>query len=84
LGWAYLFNLHFQRLSWHRFGWNAARSWLSVIDHNLGNLWRRVLPNRIDPWSLTSLLRRLVKTGGRLLKHARYYWTIDNLKLLGR
>jgi hypothetical protein len=27
----------------------------------------------IGNWSLTSLQRRLVKTGGRLVKHARYY-----------
>ena len=31
-------------------------------------------PKRIDTWSLTSLQRRLGKTGGRLVKHARYYW----------
>jgi hypothetical protein len=38
-------------------------------------LWRRlVLPKKIDNWSLTSLQQRLVKTGGRLVKHARYYW----------
>ena len=42
--------------------------------YNLGNLWRRlVLPTGIDTWSLTSLQQRLVKTGGRLIKHARYY-----------
>ena len=28
---------------------------------------------RIEKWSLTSLQQRLVKTGGRLVKHARYY-----------
>jgi hypothetical protein len=40
-------------------------------------LWRRlVLPRRIDGWSLTSLQQRLVKTGGRLVKHARYYWLL--------
>jgi hypothetical protein len=51
------------------------RLWLSVIAYNLGNLWRRlVLPNRTGNWSLTSLQQRLVKTGGRLVKHARYYW----------
>jgi hypothetical protein len=45
--------------------------------YNLGNLWRRlVLPKRIDNWSLTSLQQRLVKTGGRLIKHARYYWLL--------
>ena len=44
---------------------------------HLGNLWRRlVLPRRIDSWSLTSLQQRLVKTGGRLVKHARYYWLL--------
>jgi hypothetical protein len=43
----------------------------------LGGLWRRlVLPKRIDNWSLTSLHQRLVKTGGRLVKHARYYWLL--------
>ena len=29
-------------------------------------------PRRIDKWSLTCLQQRLLKTGGRLLKHARY------------
>ena len=28
---------------------------------------------RADQWPLTSLQQRLVKTGGRLIKHARYY-----------
>jgi Transposase DDE domain group 1 len=56
---------------------NEVRLWLSVIAYNLGNLWRRlVLPNRIGNWSLTSLQQRLVKTGGRLVKHARYYWLL--------
>ena len=42
-----------------------------------GNLWRRlVLPKRIDSWSLTGVRQRLVKTGGRLVKHARYYWLL--------
>jgi hypothetical protein len=53
------------------------RLWLSVIAYNLGNLWRRfALPSRIYKWSLTSLQQRLVKTGGRLVKHARYYWLL--------
>jgi hypothetical protein len=46
---------------------------LSLTAYNLGNLWRR-LPQRIENWSLTSLQQRLVKTGGRLIKHARFYW----------
>jgi hypothetical protein len=65
------------RLSCHRFRSNEVRLWLSVIAYNLGNLWRRlVLPRRIEKWSLTSLQQRLVKTGGRLVKHARYYWLL--------
>jgi hypothetical protein len=65
------------RLSCHRFRCNEVRLWLSVMAYNLGNLWRRlVLPRRIDNWSLTSLQQRLVKTGGRLIKHARYYWLV--------
>ena len=65
------------RLSCHRFRANEVRLWLSLIAYNLGNLWRRlVLPARIDSWSLTSLQQRLVKTGGRLVKHARYYWLL--------
>ena len=33
-----------------------------------------MLPKKIENWSLTSLQQRLVKRGGRLVKHARYYW----------
>jgi hypothetical protein len=65
------------RLSCHRFRANEVRLQLSVLAYNLGNLWRRlVLPKKIDHWSLTSLQQRLVKTGGRLVKHARYYWLL--------
>ncbi len=32
-------------------------------------LWLSILA-----YNLGNLLRRLVKTGGRLVKHARYYW----------
>ena len=65
------------RLSCHRFRSNEVRLWLTIIAYNLGNLWRRlVLPQRIGNWSLTSLQQRLVKTGGRLVKHARYYWLL--------
>ena len=65
------------RLSCHRFRSNQVRLWLSPIAYNLGNLWRRlVLPRKIDNWSLTSLQQRLVKTGGRLVRHARYYWQL--------
>lgn len=80
---------HWTRLSCHRFRANEVRLQLSVLAYNLGNLWRRLgLPHRIKRWSLTSLQQRLVKTGGRLLKHARYYWLLLaeghlNLRLFG-
>jgi len=68
---------HWTRLSCHRFRANEVRLQCSVLAYNLGNLWRRlVLPQRIDRWSLTSLQQRLAKTGGRLIKHARYYWLL--------
>ena len=68
---------HWTRLSCHRFRANEVRLQLSVLAYNLGNLWRRlVLPPRIKRWSLTSLQQRLVKTGGRLVKYARYYWLL--------
>jgi hypothetical protein len=55
----------------------SARSAAVGVSHCLqpGNFWRR-LPHRIDHWSLTSLQQRFVKTGGRLVKHARYYWLL--------
>ena len=34
------------------------------------------VPPALRNWSLTSLQQRLVKTGGRLVKHARYYWLL--------
>ena len=65
------------RLSCHRFRSNQVRLALSLLAYNLGNLWRRLaLPKRIENWSLTSLQQRLVKTGGRLVKDARYYWLL--------
>ena len=73
------------RLSCHRFRGNEVRLWLSVIAYNLGNLWRRLaLPTKIGSWSLTSLQQRLVKTGGRPVKHARYYWLLLAEGLLTR
>lgn len=40
----------------------------------LGRWWS--LPQRNGNWSLRSLQQRLVKTGDRLIKHARYYWLL--------
>jgi hypothetical protein len=65
---------HWTRLSCHRFRANEVRLLLGVIAYNLDNLLRRlVLPVAIQRWSLTSLQQRLFKTGGRLIRHARYF-----------
>jgi hypothetical protein len=65
------------QLSCHRFRSNQVRLALSLLAYNLGNLWRRLaLPQMIENWSLTSLRQRLVKTGGGLVKYARYYWLL--------
>jgi hypothetical protein len=73
------------RLSCHRFRSNEVRLWLSLIAYNLGNLWRRlVLPKKIENWSLTSLQQRLVKTGGRLVQHARYWLMLAESHLTRR
>jgi hypothetical protein len=65
------------RLSCHRFRSNQVRLALSLLAYNLGNLWRRLaLPKRIEKCSLTSLQQRLLKTGGRLVNHARYHWLL--------
>lgn len=53
------------RLSCHRFRSNEVRRWLSVLAYNLGNLWRRlVLPRGIENWSMTSLQRWQLGSGG--------------------
>jgi Transposase DDE domain group 1 len=65
---------HWTRLSYHCFRANEVRLLLGVIAYNLGNLLRRlVLPLAIQSWSLTSLQQRLFKTGGRLIRYARYF-----------
>jgi hypothetical protein len=50
------------RLSRRRFWPNEVRPWRRLVP-----------PKKIEKCSLTSLQQRLVKTGGRLVKHARYY-----------
>ena len=61
------------RLTCHRFRSNEVRLWLSVIPTLSG---RQALPGRIENWLVTSLLLPLVKTGGPLVKQARYYWLL--------
>ena len=64
--------LHWARLSCHRFVANAVRLQLFVLAYNLGNFLRRLaLPREVREWSLRSLQVKLIKTGARMVRHAR-------------
>jgi len=69
------------RLSCHQFRSNEMRLPLTCSSTIWGTCGGGcppgpVLPLRVGNWSLTSLQQRLVKTGGRLIKRARYYWLL--------
>ena len=56
-----------------RFAANAVRLQLHALAYNLANFLRTLAtPEGIETWSLTSLRERLIKTGARLVGHARY------------
>jgi hypothetical protein len=64
--------LNWTRLSCHKFVANQVRLWLFILAYNLGNFMRRLaLPEGLKHWSLTSIQTRMIKTGGRLVRHAR-------------
>ena len=64
--------LNWTRLSCHRFVANQVRLALFILAYNLGNLLRRLaLPRAIKDWSLRSVQVKLIKIGGRLVRHAR-------------
>ena len=64
--------LNWTRLSCHKFVANQVMLWLFILAYNLGNFFRRLaLPEAIKSWSLTSIQTRLIKIGGRLVRHAR-------------
>jgi hypothetical protein len=64
--------LNWARLSCHRFVANQVRLLLFILAYNLGNFLRRLgLPRAVKDWSLHSLQLKLIKTGGRIVRHAR-------------
>jgi len=66
------YGLNWTRLSCHRFVANQVRLWLFVLAYNLGNFMRRLtLPESVKHWSLRSVQTKLIKMGGRLVRHAR-------------
>lgn len=65
---------NYTRLSCNRFRSNKVWLQPAVVADNLSNVWRRLgLPHRIRNGSLTSLQHRLLRSGGWLVKRARYY-----------
>ena len=65
--------LKWTRLSCMRFAANEVRFQLHALAYNLANFLRTLAtPEAIERWSLTSLRERLIKTGARLVRHARY------------
>lgn len=52
---------------------NQTRLQLFALAYNLANFLRRLaLPREIDRWSLTTLREKLVKTGAKVVRHAKY------------
>ena len=67
-----LYALNWTRLSCHRFVANRVRLSLFILAYNLGNFLRRLcLPKAIRHWSLRSVQVKLIKMGGRLVRHSR-------------
>jgi hypothetical protein len=65
--------LRWTRLSCRAFQDNAVRLQLFALAYNLANFLRSlVLPQEVEHWSLTTLREKLVKIGGRIVRHGRY------------
>ena len=46
---------------------------MHALAYNLGNFLRTLaLPDAIEHWSLTSLRDKLIKIGGKIVRHGRY------------
>jgi len=58
------------RLSCHDFVDNQLRLQLFALAYNLGNfLHTMALPQGVRPWSLTTLLEKLIKIGAKVVTH---------------
>ena len=67
-----LYALNWTRLSCHRFVANRVRLSLFILAYNLGNFLRRLcLPKAVRHWSLRSVQVKLIKMGGRVVRHSR-------------
>lgn len=55
----------------HALKWTRLSCMRFAANHQL-QLHALAIPKAIETWSLTSLRERLIKTSGRLVRHARY------------
>ena len=61
------------QLSCCSFAANAVRLQLHALTYNLANFMRTLaLPEAVKQWSLTSLRKKLVKIGAKVVRHGRY------------
>jgi Transposase DDE domain group 1 len=66
------YTLNRTRLSCHKFVANQARLQPFVLAYDLSNFLRRLaLPKVVKEWSLRSLRPKPIKTGAKLVHHAR-------------
>ena len=69
--------LNWTRLSCQGFRENEVRLKLFILAYNMGNFFRTLaLPEGIRNWSLRTIQLKLIKIGGRLIRHARYYYLL--------
>ena len=60
-------------ISCRRFAQNAVRLQFHAIAYNVGTFLRTLaLPDAVRHWSRTMLRDRLVKVGGKIVRHGRY------------
>jgi len=65
--------IQWTRLSCRKFAHNAVRLQLHALAYNLGNFLRTLaLPDAVEHWSMTTLRDRLIKIGGKIVRHGRY------------
>jgi hypothetical protein len=61
------------RLSCRSMKANAVRLQLHALAYNLASFFRTlVLPDEVERWSLTTLRKKVVKIGAKVIAHARY------------
>ncbi len=65
--------INWTRLSCHGYRNNEVRLQLHALAYNLGNFLRTLaLPEAVKHWSLTALREKLIKIGGKVVRHGRY------------